>query len=320
MNKILPSFKMAEKKLSIIVPMYDEAENVEPYYSKTKKVLSRLNLDYEIIFIDDGSTDNTLQKLKGLKKKDNHIRIIVLRKNFGKSAALSSAFEVAQGKIVITMDGDLQDEPEEIPKLLNKLKEGYDLVSGWKKKRQDPITKTIPSKFFNWLTSKTTKIKIHDFNCGFKAYKNEVVKELNLYGEMHRYIPALAHWQGFKVGEVAVVHKPRKKGKSKYGAGRLLKGFFDLLTVKYLSSFSSRPLHLFGTLGLIFSLVGIVSGFYLFVQWLMGIGIGKRPLLMFAVLMVMIGIQFISIGLLGEMIANNEQRKQKSYNIKEIIE
>ncbi|MBU4352553.1 MAG: glycosyltransferase family 2 protein [Nanoarchaeota archaeon] len=307
-------------EISILTPMYNEEMNVNPFYEKVTKVLKELNKSYEIVFVDDGSRDSTLKKLKELHSNDPNVKVVSLRKNFGKAAALAAGFEQVKGDIVITMDGDLQDEPGEIPKFLDKMKEGYDLVTGWKTNKHKGSLKRLPSLIFNKLSSKMTKVYIHDFNCPFKAYKNEVIKDINLYGEMHRYIPVLAHWKGYKIAEIKVLNYPRKAGKSKFGSTRLLKGFFDLVTVKYLSSFRSRPLHLFGTLGVLFSSIGVISSIYLFVQWLMGIGIGKRPLLMFAVLMVMIGIQFISIGLLGEMIANNEEKKTKSYSVKEILE
>jgi glycosyltransferase involved in cell wall biosynthesis len=225
-----------------------------------------------------------------------------------KAAALSAGFSEATGDIVFTMDADLQDDPEEIPNFINKINQGHDMVSGWKIRRKDPISKTIPSKFFNWLTSLTTGVKVHDSNCGFKAYKKEVVKNINIYGELHRYIPAIAYWKGYKVGEVKVVHHARKFGKSKYGVERLMKGFFDLITVKFLTRYAKRPLHLFGFLGVLCFLVGFITGIYLVAGWFNGIGIGNRPLLMLCVLFIVTGIQLISIGLLGEMI-NSSSRK-----------
>jgi hypothetical protein len=215
------------------------------------------------------------------------------------------------------MDADLQDDPKEIPRFIKKLDEGYDMVSGWKFKRYDPISKTIPSKFFNWLTKVTTGVNIHDSNCGFKAYRKDVVKNVNVYGELHRYIPALAHWKGFSVGEIKVQHHARKFGKSKYGTKRLINGFFDLITVKFLSSFQSKPLHFFGIISLFCGLIGIISMVYLFYLKLLGSSIGDRPLFLLSILSIILSIQFISLGLIGEMITFNS--KKENYIIKEKI-
>ncbi len=297
--------------LSIVIPLFNEEKNIVPLYSILKNVLYRLKKDYEIIFIDDGSEDKTLENL--LRIKDRTVKIIQFQTHFGKAAALNAGFKEASGDIVITMDGDLQDRPEETPKLLAKLNQGYDLVSGWKYKRYDAITKRLPSKLFNYLTRIISGARIHDFNCGLKAYKSEVVKNLNIYGELHRYIPALAHWKGYKVGEVKVMHKRRRYGKSKYGIERLFKGFFDLITIKFLNRYAKRPLHFFGILGLLSALFGFVIGSYLAVKWLQGIAIGNRPLLILAVLMMVIGVQFVSLGLIGEMVSSS---KKEEYIIK----
>ncbi|MDD4877721.1 MAG: glycosyltransferase family 2 protein [Candidatus Nanoarchaeia archaeon] len=309
---------MAKTKLSIITPVYNEEQNVGLFYSKATKVLKSIGKGYEILFIDDGSRDSTLKAIKTLQKKDKHVKFITFRRNFGKAAALSAGFEHANGDIIITMDGDLQDEPEEIPKFIAKIEEGYDLVNGWKFKRKDPLSKTIPSKFFNWLTSKMIGLNLHDFNCGFKAYRKEVVKEITLYGDMHRYIPAIAFWKGYRIAELPVKHNPRLHGKSKYGGKRLLTGFIDLMTVKYLTSYQVKPLQLFGKVGLLFILLGLVSGLYLVIEWFQGIGIGGRPLLILSVLTTLVGIQFLSIGLLGEMITSSMEQQHKSCSIKEI--
>ena len=239
-------------KLSIVTPVYNEEQNIGLFHSKVTKVLKKLRKSYEIWFIDDGSRDSTLKTIKELKKKDKRVKFITFRRNFGKAAALSAGFEHANGDIIITMDGDLQDEPEEIPKFIAKIEEGYDLVNGWKFKRKDPLSKTIPSKFFNWLTSKMIGVKLHDFNCGFKAYRKEVVKEITLYGDLHRYIPAIAFWKGYRIAELPVKHNERLYGKSKYGSKRILTGFIDLMTVKYLISYTTKPLQLFGKVGLLF--------------------------------------------------------------------
>ena len=305
-------------KLSIVTPVFNEEQNISLFYSKVTKVLKKLRKSYEIWFIDDGSRDSTLKAIKEIQKKDKHVKFITFRRNFGKAAALSAGFEHANGDIIITMDGDLQDEPEEIPKFIAKIEEGYDLVNGWKFKRKDPLSKTIPSKFFNWLTSKMIGVKLHDFNCGFKAYRKEVVKEITLYGDLHRYIPAIAFWKGYRIAELPVKHNERLYGKSKYGSKRILTGFIDLMTVKYLISYTTKPLQLFGKVGLLFIFLGLISGTYLVIEWFQGIGIGRRPLLTLSVLMTLVGIQFLSIGLLGEMITSSMEQQQKSYSIKEL--
>jgi glycosyltransferase involved in cell wall biosynthesis len=308
------------KDISVIIPVLNEEQNVGRLYELLREVLKHITLNYEIIFIDDGSIDRTYEVLKHINKIDNKVKVIKFRRNFGKAAALSVGFNETDSKFVVTMDGDLQDDPREIPRFIIKLNEGYDMISGWKIRRKDPLTKTIPSKFFNWLTTVITGVKVHDSNCGFKAYKGDVVKNIKLYGELHRYIPALAYWQGYKIGEVAVRHHPRKFGKSKYGVERLLRGFLDLITVKYITTYTKRPLHFFGNIGILSFILGFIIGFYLFIQWLMGVGIGKRPLLMLAILIMFVGIQFISIGLIGEMIVNSHDESYKTYNIKEKLD
>ncbi|MDI6738213.1 MAG: glycosyltransferase family 2 protein [Nanoarchaeota archaeon] len=307
-------------KISFVTPVFNEEQNISLFYFRVSKIMKDIGRDYDIWFIDDGSTDKTLGLLKELHRKDKRVKFISFRRNFGKAAALSAGFEHANGDIIITMDGDLQDEPEEIPEFIAKIEEGYDLVNGWKFKRKDPITKTIPSKFFNWLTSKLIGLKLHDFNCGFKAYRKEVVKEITLYGDLHRYIPAIAFWKGYRVVEMPVTHNPRLYGKSKYGGKRLLTGFIDLMTVKYLTSYQVKPLQLFGKLGLLFMLLGGAAGLYLVVEWFQGIPIGTRPLLILSVLTTLIGIQFLSIGLLGEMITSSMEQQHKSYSIRELKE
>lgn len=311
---------MAKTKLSIVTPVFNEEPNIPEFYSRITSAMKSLNKNYDIWFIDDGSRDGTLKEIKAIAAKDKKVKYISFRRNFGKAAALSAGFEHAEGDIIITMDGDLQDEPAEIPKFIAKIEEGYDLVNGWKFKRKDPITKTVPSKFFNWLTSKLIGLNLHDFNCGFKAYRKEVVKEITLYGDLHRYIPAIAFWKGYRIAEIPVTHNPRIHGKSKYGGKRLITGFIDLMTVKYLTSYQIKPLQLFGKLGLLFMLLGGIAGLYLVVEWFQEIPIGTRPLLILSVLTMLIGIQFMSIGLLGEMITSSVESQHKSYSIKEIKE
>lgn len=305
--------------LSIVIPAYNEAESFKELYEKIKNAIAPLNCRYEIIIVDDGSTDNSMKVLKEIRAHDNRVKIISFRRNYGKSAALSIGFEKAKGDIIITLDADLQDDPAEIPNLINEIKNGKDMVSGWKKKRYDPITKTIPSKFFNFVTSKLTGIPLHDFNCGLKAYRKEVVKEIELYGELHRYIPVLAHWKGFSVGEIVVQHHPRKYGRTKFGVGRFWKGFLDLLTILFTTRYLQRPLHLFGFWGLIFALAGFIIDFYLVIEWFLGLtALSQRPLFLAGVLLIIIGVQFISIGLIGEMITKTRETKEV-YSIKEIV-
>lgn len=298
--------------LSIIIPLNNEEGNIVPLYQKLSEQLQRIQQQCEIIIVDDGSTDLTFEKITQLHQQDPRIKIIKFRKNFGKSTALSVAFHCAKGKIIITMDGDLQDDPDEIPQFLAKIEEGFDLVSGWKYPRYDPFTKTIPSKFFNKLTCLFTGVDLHDFNCGFKGYKRVVIKNIQLYGEMHRYIPALAAWNGFKITEIKIKHHPRLSGRSKYGFSRLVKGFLDLITVKFLTSYASRPLHVFGVPGILSFVAGISIGVYLvMLKYLENAQLSDRPLLMLSVLLIVIGFQFVSMGLLAEMIAYRDVKDQK---------
>jgi len=305
--------------VSIVIPLFNEEESLNELYDEVVTVLKNENLSYEILFIDDGSKDNSLKVLKDLHSKDKNIKIYSFQKNCGKSAALSQGFKIANGDIVITMDADLQDDPNEIPKLIDMINSGSDLVSGWKKKRNDPLSKTIPSKLFNFITSKLTGIKIHDFNCGLKAYRKKVIKEIPVYGELHRYLPVLAHWRGYEVGELVVMHHERKFGKTKFGARRFLSGFFDLFTVLFLTRYRQKPLHLFGFFGLLSFLGGFIISLYLTILWFQGYGIGNRPLLFLGVLLIIVGMQSFSIGLIGEMITNSKD-EDNLYSVKEIID
>lgn len=281
--------------------------------------MHRMNARYEILFVDDGSTDRSFQVLRDIRRNDGRVKIVRFRRNYGKSAALSVGFEKAQGNIVVTMDADLQDDPSEIPSLVKHIEDGYDLVSGWKKVRRDPITKTIPSRFFNFVTRVMTGIRIHDFNCGLKAYRRDVVRTVKVYGELHRYIPVLAHVEGFKVGEMVVQHRPRKYGRTKFGVGRFWRGFLDLLTILFTTRYFRRPLHLFGLWGLIACLAGLVIVLVLAAQWFMGeTSLSNRPLFLGGILLIIVGIQFVSIGLLGEMITKAGQQREE-YSIKEFV-
>ena len=274
---------------------------------------------FEVIFIDDGSSDDSFEVMQKLHRVHRQVKAIRFRRNFGKSAALSVGFAEAQGTYVVTMDADLQDDPAEIPGLIESLGESYDLISGWKKKRFDPISKTIPSRFFNFVTAKMTGIPIHDFNCGLKAYRLAVVKEVNVYGELHRYIPALAHWAGYRVGEKVVQHHARKYGHTKFGISRFFKGFLDLLTVLFTTRYIRRPLHLFGVWGILSFLVGGLIDATLSIEWMLGkTSLSNRPLFLVGFLFIIIGIQFISIGLLGEMITRQERDVQR-YSIREML-
>jgi len=306
------------RELSIVVPLYNEEQSLRELYDKIRNAIGRMGR-YEIIFVDDGSTDGSMRVLHELRNRDRRVKIVRFRRNYGKSAALSVGFQQAEGTFVVTMDADLQDDPNEIPSLVNELKKGFDLVSGWKKKRHDPLMKTIPSRFFNFVTSVLTGIRIHDFNCGLKAYRKEVVKEVKVYGELHRYIPVLAHWQGFKISEIVVQHHSRKYGKTKFGLGRFWKGFLDLLTVLFTTRYFQRPLHLFGFWGLVFMLLGSGIDLYLTIlKFVEGISLGNRPLFIGGILLIIVGVQFISVGLLGEMIVKTRQPVEKEYSVREV--
>ncbi len=305
--------------LSIIVPLYNEEESLRELSEKVAGVMTRMRKPYELIFVDDGSTDGSFRVLQELHAKNPAIKAVRFRRNFGKSAALSVGFREARGEFVVTMDADLQDDPEEIPGLLEAFDDRYDMISGWKKKRHDPITKTMPSRFFNFVTGLMTGISIHDFNCGLKAYRLDVVKELNVYGELHRYLPVLAHYAGYRVGEKVVQHHPRKYGHTKFGISRFFRGFLDLLTVLFTTRYIRRPLHLFGVWGMVSFLIGAGIDIYLSVEWAMGVtALSNRPLFLVGFLFIIIGIQFVSIGLLGEMITR-QQRSDEGYSIREIL-
>lgn len=306
-------------QLSFVIPVLNEHESILILYQEI--VANTAEHSFEIIFVDDGSVDGSFEIMHQLAQADPRIRVIRFRRNFGKAAALQKGFEHAQGEIVFTMDADLQDNPAEIPSFINKLNEGFDLVSGWKRVRHDPLHKTIPSRLFNWVTAKAFRLKLKDYNCGFKAYRHPLVKELTLYGEMHRYIPALANSLGYKVGEIAVEHRARQYGKSKYGIERYLRGFFDLLTVKMVTQYIKSPLYLFGRIGLFSTLLGVVIAGYLAVMKLFwGMPLSNRPLLFLGMLMILGGLQFISLGLISELIINRVSPTQKlPLSIKETI-
>ena len=304
------------KKVSVIVPLFNEEESLQPLANEIRKALKPVNISYEIILVDDGSTDNSLKIIREICKPDKRFRYISFRKNYGKSAALQVGFKEATGDVVVTMDADLQDDPNEIPNLIKKLEEGYDLVSGWKKKRQDPFIKKSSSKFFNFVTRLMSGIKIHDFNCGLKAYRKEVTDNINVYGELHRYMPVLANWEGFRISELIVKHHPRRYGKTKYGISRFFKGFIDLITVLFSTRYIKRPMHFFGFFGAFAFFVGIIVNGYLTYLWIIGEPLSNRPMLFLGILLIIVGVQFFSVGLLGEMLVHNS-RSDKEYIIKD---
>ena len=291
--------------LSIVVPVFNEEGNLRELHARLTAELRGIGLPYEIVLVDDGSTDGTWAAIRGLGETDPAVIALRHRRNFGKAQALANGFTLARGDVVVTMDGDLQDDPAELPRFLDALAAGHDLVSGWKQRRQDPLGKTAPSRLFNWTVRRVSGVPLHDFNCGFKAYRREVTGAIRLYGELHRFTPVLAAAQGFRVGELPVKHHPRRWGKSKYGWSRLVKGFLDLLTVTFLTQYRQRPMHLFGLPGLLALAVGVAIGLFLSVDKIVtGVTIGTRPLLLLAVLLVVIGAQFFGLGLLGEFLAH----------------
>jgi len=289
------------KSLSIVIPVYNEAESIIDLYTEIIATL-RLYNKWEIIFIDDGSSDNSAGIINKIAEQNSNVKLIRFYKNFGKADALSEGFIYCSGDHIITLDADLQDDPAEIPNLIKKLEEGWDMVSGWKKNRMDPLEKKLPSKLFNKITCFLTGVKIHDFNCGLKAYRKEVVKSVELYGGLHRYIPALAKQMDYSVSEIIVNHRERKYGETKYGSARYFHGFFDLLTILFLGSYLRRPLHFFGKLGLLMFVVGMGISTYLTYGWFNGIWIGDRPIFFLGILLIILSVQFFSIGFLGDIV------------------
>jgi dolichol-phosphate mannosyltransferase len=295
--------------ISVVVPVRNEEDNVGELLAELTSALAPTAQAWEAIFVDDGSTDSTFAALTRLHAAHGNVRVVRLRRNFGKAAALAAGFAEAGGDTIVTIDGDLQDDPAEIPRLLAKLEEGFDLVSGWKTKRRDPWTRRIPSRVFNRVTGWVSGIRLHDMNCGLKAYRPEVVRGLRLYGELHRYIPVIAHYRGFRVAEIPVNHRPRTRGRSRYGVERYLRGFLDLLTVTFMGRYRNRPLHLFGGLGLALLLGGSAVLCYLTVLKIGGHSIGQRPLLTLGVLLIVVGMQFLSLGLLSELITSHHEER-----------
>ena len=308
--------------LSVVIPVYNEEENVQLLHESLRSALDPLGQEYELLFVDDGSTDRTLAILEEIQSKDNKTVVLSLRRNFGQTAAFAAGFDFSRGDVVITMDGDLQNDPADIPKLLELIKDN-DLVSGWRKNRKDPFfSRRLPSIMANWLISKVTGVNLHDYGCSLKAYRRDVIKNLKLYGEMHRFIPAVASWYGVRVAEVETVHHPRLRGKSKYGISRTVKVVLDLITVKFLQSFSTKPIQFFGPFGILSGFLGFLILLYLSLDKLFrGHDIGGRPLLLLGALLIIVGIQLIGMGLLGEMLVRvyHESQRKPIYVIKKIL-
>jgi dolichol-phosphate mannosyltransferase len=310
--------------ISIVIPLHNEERSIALLYDELQAALEPLGQEWEAVFVDDGSVDGSFAALTRLHDANENVRVVRLRRNFGKAAALAAGFSQARGETVVTIDADLQDDPAEIPRLLVKLDEGFDLVSGWKTRRRDPLRRRVLSRIFNWVTGRMSGLRLHDMNCGLKAYRAEVVRGMPLYGELHRFIPVLAQYRGFRVAELPVNHRPREHGRSRYGVERYIRGFLDLLTVSFIGRYRHRPLHLFGGLGLILGLIGVAILVYLTVVKALGHAIGERPLLTLGVLLVVVGLQFFSLGLISEMLTSQHEetavgRQQAEFHVDEIL-
>lgn len=310
--------------ISVVIPVYNEEDSLQPLYDSLSAELAKIGQPYEIIFVDDGSRDSSFARISALHDHDFHVRAIRFRRNFGKTPALVAGFAEARGDVVFTMDADLQDDPTEIPLFLDQLAGGYDLVSGWKYPRHDPPTKTVPSFFFNRMIWATTGVKLHDINCGFKAYRREIIEELKLYGELHRFIPILANQRGYKVTEIKVHHHKRKYGKSKFGAGRFMRGFLDLLMVLFLGAWLRTPLRFFGQIGILSILAGFAVDLYVVLDRYLPFGSGKpisdRPLLFVGIMLLIFGVSFILTGLQSEMIRHFAYRPQDEYSVRQVLD
>ncbi|MBN8867462.1 MAG: glycosyltransferase family 2 protein [Solirubrobacterales bacterium] len=293
--------------LSLIIPAFNERQSLPDLIGEIDRTCAGLDLEWEVVVVDDGSTDGTFAEISELAETNRRVGVVRLRRNFGKSVALAAGFKVTRGDIVVTLDGDGQDDPADIPRMLETLDEGADLVSGWKRDRQDPFTRRLASKIFNWFTARVTGVRMHDMNCGFKAYRGECARSLEVYGEMHRFLPAFAAQQGWRVTEIAVNHRARRHGSSRFGLERYRRGALDLLTVAYLGRYQHRPLHLFGAIGVGLGSLGFLICLYLSIIWIGGEAIGERPLLFLGVLLIVVGVQLFSLGLLGQMLVVNRR-------------
>lgn len=315
----MENIRNLQTDISIVIPVYNEEESLPELKEAIVQALEN-KYSFEIIFVDDGSQDLSWQQVQRLSDDDERVRGLALSHNYGKSVALQAGFEIADGSYIVTMDADLQDDPREVPEMIAMLEQGNDLVSGWKKERHDPLSKTIPSKFFNFITRKVAGIELHDFNCGLKAYKAEVIQNIYLYGELHRYIPLLAKKEGFnRITEKVVKHHPRKYGKTKFGLSRFMNGFLDLITITFVQKYLQKPMHFFGTMGVLLFLLGAGINLYLvYVKYATGAGIGDRPLLFLGILLMVLGVQLFSTGLLGELININHVEKRKP-RVRDII-
>lgn len=310
-------------EISVVVPLFNEEDNIEPLLIRLREALEPLGKEYEIILVDDGSTDGSFESLRRLHARDPRLKVVRLRRNFGQTAAFSAGFDQAEGRVIVTIDADLQNDPADIPLLLAKLEQGYDIVSGWRKGRQDPfLSRRFPSMVANFLISEVTGVKLHDYGCSLKAYRREVVKNVDLYGELHRFIPALASWMGISLAEVPVTHHPRRYGKSKYGLSRTPRVILDLLTVRFLLSYSTRPIHIFGSLGILTSFLGAIILAYLgFIRLVLQLSIADRPVLLLGILLFVVGVQFVTMGLLAELTIRtyHEARGKPTYMVREIL-
>ncbi|HEY5501550.1 MAG TPA: glycosyltransferase family 2 protein [Candidatus Humimicrobiaceae bacterium] len=327
-NRIIKAESTFEIKesvyLSVVIPVYNERENISYLYENLNKVLPTLGKKYEVILIDDGSTDGTFNELVKIHEQNSNYKIVKFRKNFGQTPAMSAGFDYANGEIIITLDADLQNDPKDIPLLIEKMNEGYDIVSGWRINRQDKaMSRKLPSKIANWLIAKLTGVRIHDYGCTLKAYSRDVVKNIELYGEMHRYIPAVASWMGISVAEVPVHHHSRKFGKSKYGISRTIRVILDIIILKYLLSYSQRPIQIFGLIGLFTGAVGGIITIYLRIMRLFfNAALSSRPLFTLSIFMIFIGVQLITMGILGELLMRtyHEASGKPTYAIRQIID
>jgi len=311
------------RSLSVVIPVYNEEENIPELYRELKEVLEKLPYRYEIIFVDDGSTDRTYEILQKLAEEDPHVKVIRFRRNYGQTAAMYAGFQYAEGDVVVTMDGDLQNDPRDIPRLLEKIEEGYDIVSGWRKNRKDPfLSRILPSKIANWIISKVTGVKLHDYGCTLKAYRKEVAKNFRLYGDMHRFLPAVAKSFGAKITEIVVNHRPRKYGRSKYGIGRTVRVILDIFLVKFLNDYLNKPLYVFGPVGLALMGLGFLIMLYLSVEKIFfGASIGGRPLLILGVLLFLSGLQLLSTGIVAEVVVRTyyESKRDVPYRVEKVL-